>query len=431
MINKASYSEKIVSADEAITHIKDHDHLVFSHAAGTPQLIPEALTRNKDNYYDVEIFHMLAFGDAAYVQEEMKGHFRHNAGFVGANTRKAIAKNNADYTPCFFHEVPILFRKKQLPVDVAVIQITPPDKNGNCSFGVSCDYTKPASQEARLVIAEMNDQLPYIGGDNFIHVSELDYIVETSRPIYEVPPPTITPIEEAIGNYCAELVDNGSTLQLGIGAIPDAVLKALKGKKDLGIHTEMFSDGAIELIERGIINGKKKTLHPGKIIASFLMGTKNFYDFINCNSMIELYPVDYVNHPLTIMKNANIIGINSCIEIDLMGQVVSESIGNKQFSGTGGQVDFIRGTSMAPGGKSIIAMPSTASKGTKSRITPLITEGAAVTTSRNDVDYIVTEYGIAHLKGKSLRKRAELLINIAHPDFRDELKDEYNKRFPN
>ncbi|MDR1091819.1 MAG: 4-hydroxybutyrate CoA-transferase [Prevotella sp.] len=430
MFDRKLYSDKIVTAEEAIKCIKDNDRLVFSHTAAVPQVLAKALAENKDKFNNVEIYHMLTFGVLPYVQEDMKGSFRHNTNFVGANSRKAVSENRADYTPCFFYELPSFFERGELPVDIAVVQITPPDSDGNCSFSVSCDYTKPAAHAAKVVIAEMNDQMPFVGGDNFIHVSELDYIVECSQPIFEIPQPNITSVEEAIGNYCAELIEDGSTLQLGIGAIPDAVLNALKKKKDLGIHSEMFSDGVIELVESGVINGRKKTLHQGKMIANFLIGTRNFYDFVHHNPMVELYPVSYVNHPCTIMKNANLVAINSCIEVDLMGQVVSESIGSTQFSGTGGQVDFVRGASMAPNGKSIMAMPSTASKGSKSRIVPFIAQGAAVTTSRNDVEYVITEYGIARLKGKTLRERAKMLIDIAHPDFRDELTEEYNKRFP-
>lgn len=427
---KNLYNEKLTTPEKAISHIKDGDRVVLGHAAGTPQTIVKALAENKDSFKDVEIVHMLCLGNGEYMNEDMEGHFRHNAIFVGGNSRNAVAEDRADYTPCFFYEVPKLFKNKLLPVDVAIIQVSRPDENGNCSFGVSCDYTKPGAEEAKLVIAEVNDQMPRVGGDNYINVADIDYIVETSSPLYEIPLPKIGDIEKAIGENCAKLVEDGSTLQLGIGAIPDAVLLFLKDKKDLGIHTEMFSDGVLELVESGVVNCKEKTLHQGKLVSTFLMGSKKLYDFVNNNDSVELYPVDYVNDPCVIMKNNKMISINSCIEIDLMGQVVSETIGLKQFSGTGGQVDYVRGASMAKGGKSIIAIPSTASKGKLSRIVPFLTEGSAVTTSRNDVDYIVTEYGIAHLRGKSLRQRAQALIDIAHPDFRPMLKTEFEKRFP-
>ena len=331
------FGEKIVTADEAVAAIGNGDSVVFSHAAGVPQEIPQALIRNKERFRDVHIYHMLCLGDGNYLSEGFEKHFRHITNFVGANSRKAIEQGRADFMPCFFFEIPYMFRRKQLPVDVAVIQITPPDVMGNCSFGVSCDYTKPAAEEARVVIAEMNENMPCVGGDNFIHISQIDYIVSCANPLPEILPSNIGSVEKAIGGYCAELIENGSTLQLGIGAIPDAVLMSLTDKKDLGIHTEMFTDGVIDLVEKGVINGSKKTLHPRKHIATFLMGSKRLYDFVNNNNTVELYPVDYVNNPYVIMQNADMVSINSCIEVDLMGQVVSECIGSRQFSGTGGQ----------------------------------------------------------------------------------------------
>ncbi len=421
------FSEKTVTADEAIKAINNGDMVVFSHAAGVPQEVPQALVRHKERFENVGIYHMLCLGEGDYMAEGMEKHFRHITNFVGSNSRKAIADNRADFMPCFFFEIPYMFRRRQLPVDVAVIQVTPPDVMGNCSFGLSCDYTKPAAKEARIVIAEMNENMPHIGGNNFIHISEIDYIVHCANRLPEILPSKIGEVEKAIGGYCAELVKDGSTLQLGIGAIPDAVLMCLHNKKDLGIHTEMFTDGVIDLVEKGVINGSRKTLHKGKLVATFLMGSKRFYDFVNNNPDVELYPVDYVNNPITIMKNERMVSINSCIEVDLMGQVASETIGVKQFSGVGGQVDYVRGAMLSNGGKSIMAMPSTAAKGTVSRIVPFLTHGAAVTTSRNDVDYVVTEYGIAHLKGKTLKERAKSLIAIAHPDFRKELERIYNK----
>ncbi len=426
---KQDYQKKLVSAEQAAQTIPSNSRLVLGHAASTPIDVLKAMTDSKERYENVEIVHMLCLGEGRYLDEDMKGHFRHNALFVGGNSRKAVSQNQADYTPCFFNEVPSLFKEGRLPVDVALIQVSHPDEDGNCSFGLSSDYTKPAAECASLVIAEVNDQMPRVHGDNFIHVSEIDHIVETSNPLYEIPLPRIGDVEKAIGENCAKLVDDGATLQLGIGAIPDAVLLFLKDKKDLGIHTEMFSDGILELIEAGVVTGNKKSLHPGKMISTFLMGSKALYDFVDDNPAVELYPVDYVNNPAVIMQNENIVSINSCIQIDLMGQVVSETIGLKQFSGVGGQVDYVRGASMAKGGKSIIAIPSTASKGTLSRIVPFIDEGSAVTTTRNDVHFIVTEFGIAELKGKTLKQRAEALIGVAHPDFREDLIQAFNKRF--
>ena len=428
---KNEYQSKLVSAEKAAQAVPSNSRLVLGHAASTPIDVLRAMTDNKEHYENVEIVHMLCLGEGRYLAEDMKGHFRHNALFVGGNSRKAVSSNQADYTPCFFNEVPSLFKERKLPVDVALIQVSRPDEKGYCSFGLSSDYTKPAAECAKLVIAEVNDQMPKVHGDNFIHISNMDYIVETSNALYEIPLPRIGDVEKAIGENCAKLVEDGSTLQLGIGAIPDAVLLFLKDKKDLGIHTEMFSDGILELIEAGVVNGSKKSLHPGKMISTFLMGSKALYDFVDDNPMVELHPVDYVNHPAVIMQNENIISINSCIQVDLMGQVVSETIGLKQFSGVGGQVDYVRGASMAKGGKSIIAIPATASKGTVSRIVPFIAEGSAVTTTRNDVHFIVTEFGIAELKGKTLRQRAEALIGVAHPDFREDLIIEFNRRFGN
>jgi 4-hydroxybutyrate CoA-transferase len=368
-------------------------------------------------------------GKGEYTKPEMAPHFRHNAFFVGASTRDAVNEGRGDFTPCFFSEIPRLFRSGSMPVDVALIQLSRPDEHGYCSFGVSNDYTKPAAECAKLVIAEVNDQMPRTMGDCFIHVSEVDYFVETSNPIVELKPPKIGDVERAIGQNCASLIEDGSTLQLGIGAIPDAVLLFLKDKKDLGIHSEMFSDGVVELVEAGVITNKRKTLHKGKMVVTFLMGTKRLYDFVDNNPSVEMYPVDYVNDPYVIRQNYKMVSINSCIQVDFMGQVASESIGLKQFSGVGGQVDYVRGAGMAEGGKSIIAMPSTASGGKISRIVPLLDEGSAVTTSRNDVQYIVTEYGVAELRGKTLKQRAKSLIQIAHPDFRPQLIEEWEKRF--
>lgn len=423
------YNRKLLSKKEAALKIASNSRVVLGHAAGTPVDVIDAMVDNKENFKNVEIVHMLSLGEGKYMNEDMEPHFRHNAIFVGGNSRKAIKEGRADYTPCFFYEVPRLFKEENFKVDVAIVQLSKPDNHGYCSFGVSCDYTKPATEAADIVIAEVNDKMPRVMGENFIHISDVDYIVETSNELYELPAPNIGDVEKKIGENCAKLIDDGSTLQLGIGAIPDAVLMSLGEKKDLGVHTEMFSDGVLELIEKGVINGKAKTLHKNKMISTFLMGSKKLYEFIDNNPSVELYPVDYVNHPCTIMKNDKMISINSCIQVDLMGQVVSESIGLNQFSGVGGQVDYVRGSSMAREGKSIIAIPSTASKGRISRIVPFITEGSAVTTSRNDVHYIVTEYGIANLRGKTLKERAKALINIAHPDFRKELEVEYNKRF--
>ncbi|MFZ5754346.1 MAG: acetyl-CoA hydrolase/transferase family protein [Bacillota bacterium] len=422
------WRNRITSAENAIKAIQSGSRVVIGHACGEPQTLVEAMVAQAERLENVEIVHMVAMGKAKYCQPGMERHFRHNALFVGGSTRKAVQEGRADYTPCFFSEIPRLFTNGCLPVDVALIQVSKPDNHGYCSFGVSVDYTRPAALAAKTVIAEVNEEMPRTLGDCFIHVSQIDYIVETSVPLIELPKPEISQVEEKIGYHVAQLVEDGSTLQLGIGAIPDAVLLFLKDKKDLGIHTEMFSDGVVELVEAGVITNAAKTLHPGKIVANFLMGTKKLYDFVNDNPMVEMYSVDYTNDPFVIAKNHKMVSINSALQVDLTGQVCADTIGYKQYSGVGGQVDFVRGASRSPGGKSVIALPSTAMGGKLSRIVTSLDEGASVTTSRNDVHFIVTEYGYADLRGKSLKQRAEALIRIAHPDFRESLEREVKCR---
>ena len=425
---KAEYREKLVSADEAVSHIRSGQRIVFSHAAGESLVLSDALVRNRALFENVEIVHMVAMGEAKYCEPGMEKHFRHNSFFLGASTRKAAKEGRADVTPVYFSEVPALFRTT-LPVDAVFLNLSPPDEHGYCSFGISVDYSKPAAMEAELVIAQINPSMPRTLGDSFIHISDIDYIVEADTPLIELPPAGISEVERAIGKNCASLIEDGDTLQLGIGAIPDAVLGFLKEKKDLGIHSEMISDGIVELYEGGVITNRRKSLHAGKSIVTFLMGTRRLYDFADNNPAVELHPVDYVNDPYVIAQNERLVSVNSCVQVDLMGQVVSASVGRRQISGVGGQVDFVRGANMSRGGKSIMAMPSTAAEGRISKIVPVIGEGAAVTTSRYDADYIVTEYGAARLKGESLRNRAKKLIRIAHPDFRRMLAEEYEKRF--
>ena len=425
---KAEYREKLVSADEAVSHIRSGQRIVFSHAAGESLVLSDALVRNRALFENVEIVHMVAMGEAKYCEPGMEKHFRHNSFFLGASTRKAAKEGRADVTPVYFSEVPELFRTT-LPVDAVFLNLSPPDEHGYCSFGISVDYSKPAAMEAELVIAQINPSMPRTLGDSFIHISDIDYIVEADTPLIELPPAGISEVERAIGKNCASLIEDGDTLQLGIGAIPDAVLGFLKEKKDLGIHSEMISDGIVELYEGGVITNRRKSLHAGKSIVTFLMGTRKLYDFADNNPAVELHPVDYVNDPYVIAQNERLVSVNSCVQVDLMGQIVSASVGRRQISGVGGQVEFVRGANMSRGGKSIMAMPSTAAEGRISKIVPVIGEGAAVTTSRYDADYIVTEYGAARLKGESLRNRAKMLIRIAHPDFRRMLAEEYEKRF--
>lgn len=425
------FKNKVVTADEAVTKaIKEGDTVVVGHAAGVPRLCLEACSRNMKSFRDVKVFHKLVLGDLPHTAPEAVGHMRLVTSFAGPNSRQALEENRADFVPLFFYQLPRYFHEGFIGCDVAMIQVSEPNEEGYCSYGISCDYTKPAAEKARVVIAEMNKQTPFICGDNLIHVSEIDYIVEADYALPELGKPTIGEVEKGIGRNIASLVQDGDTLQLGIGAIPDAVLLFLGDKKDLGIHTEMFSDGAMELVKQGVITGKKKELEPEKLTATFLMGSKELYEWADHNESIYMAPVDYVNDPVTIMKLDNMVSINSCIEVDLMGQVASETMGLRQFSGTGGQVDYVRGAAMAKNGRSIMAMPSTARKGTISRIVANLTPGSAVTTLRTDVDYVVTEHGIAHLKGKTLRERAEALIAIAHPDFRSELQKAYDERFP-
>ena len=334
-----------------------------------------------------------------------------------------------DFTPVYFSEIPGLLREDLRP-NVTLLQCSPPDAHGYVSLGVSVDYTKPAAEASDLVIAQVNQNMPRTLGDSFLHVTQIGCLGEADTPVIELAPPKIGDVERAIGENVASLVRDGDTLQLGIGAIPDAVLLFLKEKNDLGIHTEMFSDGVVELVEAGVITNKAKTLHRGQSVATFLMGTRRLYDYVNNNPAVAMYPVDYVNDPYVIGQNDNLVSINSCVQVDIMGQVVSTSAGLRQISGVGGQVDFVRGANLSKGGRAIMAMPSTTGKGKISKIVPFLDQGSAVTTTRNEVNYVITEYGIAKLKGKSLRQRAEALIRIAHPDFRDELTAEFRRRYP-
>ena len=420
------YQSKLVTAKEAVSKIKSGDRVVMAHAIAEPKALIDAMVDNAGNYMDVELVCMINMGASRFCEPEYKTNFRLNSLFVGPRVRKAVAEGRADYTPVFFHEIPELI-KAQLVPDVTLLQLSPPNEHGYCSFGVSVDYTSTAALECPgLNIAQINKEMPRTMG-SYIHVSELDYIVECDQPLIELSPPVIGEVEAAIGQNIASLINDGDCLQLGIGSIPDAVLAGLKGKKDLGVYTEMFSDGVVDLVEAGVITNKRKNFRKGKMVATFLMGTKKLYDFVDDNPQVEMLPVNLVNDPRIACQNDNLVAINACVQVDLQGQVVSDSVGLRQISGVGGQVDFVRAANMSKGGRAIVAMPAT-TKGT-SKIVPFIHEGAAVTTSRNDVSYVVTEFGIAKLKGKTLRERAKQLINIAHPDFREELKLEFEKRF--
>ena len=422
---QSEYQEKRTTAQEAVKQIRSGDRVVAGHATGSPETLLDAMVENSRNYENVEIVHMVSMGKSAYCLPEHQKAFQHHSLFAGASTRSLIAQGRADYTPCFFKDIPGLFRDNFLPVDVALITVSPPDKSGNVSLGVSVDYTFQAALSARTVIAEVTPHMPAIPGSSYLHVSKIDLFVETDRPIIPMDPPSIGGVEQAIGANVAELIHDGDCLQLGIGAIPDAVLTFLGDKKDLGVHSEMISDGVMHLAEKGVITGAQKNLHPGKIVITFAMGTPAFYEWLDKNSMVEMYPVDYTNDPFVIAKNDNLVSINSAICVDLLGQVSADTLGPRQFSGVGGQVDFVRGAKGSAGGRSIIAIPSTAARGKVSRIQAALERGQAVTTSRNDVDYVITEYGIAHLRGKTVRQRARALIDIAHPDFREALSAEF------
>ena len=421
---KSEYDRKRVSAAEAMKCVKSGDRVVFAHACGEPLELVDALVARAGELEHVEINHMVAMGKGEYAKPEFADSFYHKSLFVGASTREAVKDGRGDYIPVFFHEIPKLFCEGYLPPDVVLIHVSPPDKHGFCSFGISVDYTKPAAQVAKTVVAQVNPKMPRTHGDSFIHVSEIDFVVETEQDIIELQPPKIGPVEEAIGRHIAGLVDDGACLQLGIGGIPDAVLAFLHEKNDLGIHSEMFSEGVVDLYNEGVITNANKAVNRDKITATFLMGTRRLYDFVDDNPAVNMYPVDFVNDPYVIGQNDRVVAINSAIQIDLMGQVVADSMGPVQFTGIGGQVDFVRGAARSRDGKAIIALPSTAKKGTVSRIVAALAPGTAVTTMRADVDYVVTEHGVAHLRGMGLRERAEALIGIADPAFREQIREE-------
>jgi 4-hydroxybutyrate CoA-transferase len=420
------YKPKLVSAEQALKAVRSGDRVVFGHACSEPPALVHALVARAPELSNVEIVHMVPMGPAAFAQPGMERSFRFNGFFLGAPTRKAIEQNRGTFTPCFFSEVPRLFKQKILPVDVMLLQVTPPDELGFCSYGLSADYTRAAAESAHIVIAQMNRNLPHTAGSR-IHLGALTWIVECDSPIVELVSPEVDDVERQIGEHIASLVPDGATLQLGIGAIPDAALLSLKGKRDLGIHSEMISDGVVTLVEAGVITNRKKTINAGKFIVTFLMGTSKLYNFVHNNLAVELHPVDYVNDPCIIGQHDNMISINSALQVDLAGQVNAEMIGNVQYSGVGGQVDFVRGAGRSFGGKSIIALPSTAAKGRISRICRELDAGAAISTSRNDVHYVVTEFGIADLRGKTLQQRAESLTAIAHPKFRDMLRGKHTR----
>ena len=423
------YKEHTMKPEDAVSVIKDGDRVVFGHAVGEPIIFQRTMAQMAQQFHNVEVAHMVYLGSGEYLQPGMEDHFRHNALFVGGPARKAIAENRADYTPAFFSDVPHMFRNGELPVDVFAFTCSPPDERGYVSIGLSCDYGWQAAKSAKTVIAEVNPNMPRTFGESFIHVTDIDGFLLSWEPLPEAKPPRITEEDKKIGKYIADLVHDGDCLQLGIGAVPDAVCSFLGDKKNLGLHSEMFSDGVLPLFEKGVINGSCKQRDVGRACVTFLMGSRKLYDFVNNNPMIQMMPVDVCNNPAIISQNDNVVSINSCVQVDLQGQVCAEAIGLKQISGIGGQMDFVRGANLSKGGRSIIALHSTTKDESESKIVTTITTGGPVTTSRCDVNYIVTEYGVAQLRGQTLRERAKRLIAIAHPKFRAELAEEYAKRF--
>lgn len=425
---RSEFEAKRTTPDEAARRIPRGHRILLSSGASEPLAMVEALVRNAEHFADNVIEHLMTLGPAPYVQECYQENFRHNAFFIGPNVRRAVHEGRADYTPVFLSQIPGLIRSGRMPVDVAIVQCTPPDEYGFVNLGVSVDILLAAIESASLVIAEVNPNVPTLFGAGYVKADAIDLWIENDVPLVEAPRHELDEAALEIGRNVASLVDDGCTLQMGIGQIPDAVLRALEHHRDLGVWTEMFSDGVLDLIEAGVINGKNKTIHPGKISSSFAFGSKRLYEAVDRNPTFTFHPSDYINDPIRIARQHRMVAINSALEVDLTGQVCADSIGTLFFSGIGGQVDFIRGASMCKGGTPIIAMRSTAKGGQVSRIAPILSPGAGVVTSRGDVRFVVTEYGVADLQGKNIRQRARALISIAHPDFRAELLNAAKER---
>jgi acyl-CoA hydrolase len=415
------YRSKLVTASEAVSCVESGMRVYIHPGCAEPEALVEALMERAPYVKNVELIHLLTYGTSPYCAPDMAEHFRHNALFVGGNVREAVNDGRADYTPIFLSEVEALFESGEMPIDVAFIQVSPPDSHGYCSFGVGVECTLTAAKYAHRVVAQVNAQMPRTYGDSFIHVSEIDAIVELSRPLCEMRKQPSSAVYDQIGARVASLIEDGAVLQCGIGAIPDAVLPALMDRRDLGVHTELISDNVIPLIDAGVINGQRKNMKPRKIILGFVLGTRTLFDYIDENPIFEFHPAAYTNDPFRIAANDRMVAINSAIEVDLTGQVCAESIGAQFYSGFGGQLDFIRGAARSKYGKPIIALPSTAKGDSVSRIVPRLAHGAGVLTGRADVHYVVTEYGVAYLHGRTIRQRAEALIQIAHPKFHNEL----------
>jgi acyl-CoA hydrolase len=421
-----TYRELIATAAQAVKRIRPGQRVFVGTGCGQPQELVHALVARGRELSDTSIVHLLTSGDAPYADQALAEHFRVNSFFISDNVRKIIQEGLGDYTPVFLSDIPRLFTSGQLPLDAALIQVSPPDSRGMCSLGVSVDIVKSAAENASLVIAQVNPNMPRTLGNGFLYVYDIDVLVPTDAPLIEVQVPEPNAETRQIGEYVAALVEDGSTVEFGIGAIPQAVMPFLMEKKNLGIHTEMFTDSIIELIESGAVNGSRKSLDQGKIVASFCMGTRRLYDYIHNNPLFAFHPTEYVNDPFVIAQQHKQVAINVALEIDLTGQVCADSIGHRIFSGIGGQMDFVRGAALSKGGKPVIALPSTASGGTVSRITPMLKTGAGVVTTRGHVHWVVTEYGAVNLHGRTLRERGEALISIAHPDFRNELRKYLN-----
>lgn len=416
-----NWKDKIISAEVAAGKVMSGQRIFLTGNCSTPQKFLGALRDRYQELYSVEIVQVLDLGAGDYITAEMSDHIRFNSLFMGSKVRKLVNGGFADFTPVFLSDIPNLFMSGRLVLDLAVIHVSPPDEHGYCSYGVEVGVTKSAAESAGLVIAEVNPNMPRTLGDSFIHVNQIDYFIDVDYQLPEVKAEPASPIQDKIASYIAELVPDGATLQTGIGGIPDAVLKRLTNHKNLGVHSELISNGVMEMIEAGIITNASKTIHTGKVVAGFVLGNRKLYDYIHDNPIFELHPTGYVNDPFIISQNDRMISINSALEVDLTGQVCADSIGTRLYSGVGGQIDFVRGACRSKGGKSFIALPSTAKDDTISRICTALKPGSGVTTSRNDVRYIVTEYGVADLYGRSISERVQALVNIAHPKFRDEL----------
>ena len=417
------YRSRVTTSQQAVEGIRSGDRVWIHPGCNTPKILIDAMVARAPELEDVEVVHILTLAPAPYAEPEMEGHFRHRSLFTGENVREAVNDGRADFVPIHLHDVPALITRGQMPIDVALIHISQPDEHGFCSYGVGVDATKAVVENARTVIALVNRQMPRTLGDSFVHVSKLGQVVEVDEPLIELPMASeVSDVARSIGENIASLITDGATIQMGIGEIPDAVLLFLEDKKHLGVHTEMFSDGLVDLFEAGVVTNEKKTLHRGKIVASFVIGSRRSFDFVDNNPFMEFHPNEYVNDPWVVSRNDKMVAINSALSVDLTGQVCADSIGTRVYSGFGGQLDFIRGAARSQGGVPIIALPSTAKSGSLSRLVDTLLPGSGVVTTRADVHYVVTEYGIANLYGRSLRERARSLIDISHPDFREDLE---------